>query len=237
MLSWKRIGSHRSVQVTAGVVAAEYLRFVFKTSRLTLDPPDIYDHIDANLPIILAVWHGQHLLVPFLRRPYHRSKVLISRHRDGAINAAAVEHLGAGTIRGSGDTGGRFDRKGGVGAFQGMRSALDEGYSVVLTADVPKIARVAGHGIVMLSKFSGRPIFPLAYATSRRWVLHNWDRTTINLPFSRGAAVCGEPIRVPADADDATLEQYRVAVENGLNAATEHAYALVDRKGGDVGRG
>jgi lysophospholipid acyltransferase (LPLAT)-like uncharacterized protein len=118
-----------------------------------------------------------------------------------------------------------------------MRDALAEGYSVALTADVPKIARVAGRGIVMLARETGRPIYPLALATSRRYILDNWDRTTINLPFSRGAAVTGEPIRVPAGADDAALEMHRRQVEDGLNRATARAYAIVDRKGGDAGRG
>src|SRR5690242_21752351 len=109
-----------------------------------------------------------------------------------------------------------------------MLDALADGYSVALTADVPKIARVAGLGIVMLARESGRPIFPVAIATSRRYVLHNWDKTTINLPFSRGAAVCGEPVHVPADATDAVLELYRQQVEDNLNTATERAYTIVD---------
>ena len=108
---------------------------------------------------------------------------------------------------------------------------------MALTADVPKVARVAGMGIVMLARDSGRPIYPVALATSRRYVLHNWDRTTINLPFSRGAAVCGEPVHVPADATDEMLEPCRRQVEDNLNAATERAYAIADRKGGDAGRG
>ena len=102
---------------------------------------------------------------------------------------------------------------------------------------MPKVARRAGRGIVLLARESGRPIFPVALATSRRYVLDNWDRTTINLPFSRGAAVCGEPVHVPADATDAMLEQYRRQVEDNLNAASARAYAMVDRKGGDAGRG
>src|SRR5690242_9228294 len=112
-----------------------------------------------------------------------------------------------------------------------MLDALADGYSVALTADVPKIARVAGLGIVMLARESGRPIFPVATATSRRYVLGNWDKTTINLPFSRGAAVCGEPVRVPPDADDAAMERYRRQLEENLNRATARAYAIVDRKG------
>ena len=89
----------------------------------------------------------------------------------------------------------------------------------------------------MLARESGRPIFPVALTTRRRYVLNNWDRTTINLPFSRAAAVCGEPIWVPADADDEALEQYRRQVENNLNAATARAYAIADNRGGDAKRG
>ena len=118
----------------------------------------------------------------------------------------AAERLGVGTIRGSGAHGGELHRKGGVSAFREMLGALEEGYNVALTADVPKVARVAGLGIVKLAQHSGRPIYPVAIATSRRMELNNWDRTAINLPFGRGAGVAGEPIACRADADDAALE-------------------------------
>lgn len=230
MLSWKRIGRQRWVQVAAGTLAAEYLRFVYKTTRYVIDPPDGYARIDANQPVILAMWHGQHFMGPFARRQGDRGKVLISHHRDAEINAIAAERLGIETIRGSGDIGGEFIRKGGLGAFRQMLDTLRAGDSVALTADVPKIARRAGRGIVMLARESGRPIFPIALATSRRYVLHNWDKTTINLPFSRGAAVCGEPVHVPADAGDTAMEGYRRQLEDNLNNATARAYAIVDRK-------
>ena len=68
-----------------------------------IEPPDVYARIDAELPVIVAMWHGQHFMAPFMRRPGDRGKVLISRHRDGEINAIAAERLGIETIRGSGD--------------------------------------------------------------------------------------------------------------------------------------
>ena len=95
------------------------------------------------MPVILAMWHGQHFLMPFVRqanKPTHRAKVLISRHRDGELNARAAEKLGIGTIRGSGAHGGDFHRKGGAAAFTQMLDALEEDYNVALTADVPKIS-------------------------------------------------------------------------------------------------
>lgn len=218
------------VQHAVGLLTAEFLRLVWFTNRFSFDPPDIYELVEPQMPAIFVFWHGQHFLTPFIRtKQSHRAKVLISRHRDGEFNAIAAERLGVGTIRGSGDHGSAFQRKGGVGAFKEMVRALEQGYNVALTADVPKRSRIAGLGIIMLARESGRPIMPFAMATSRYWRLKNWDRTTINLPFGRGAVVGGEIIMVPPDADAATMEALRARLEASLNDATRRAYAQVGR--------
>jgi lysophospholipid acyltransferase (LPLAT)-like uncharacterized protein len=237
LVSLRRLTSLPAVQKTVGVLAAEYLRLVWKTSRVRVDPPDAYDAIERDLPIIIAMWHGQHFLMPFIRRPHHRGKVLISRHRDGEINAIAAEHLGIETIRGSGTHSPDFHKKGGVSAFNQMLAALKDGYSVALTADVPKVARVCGRGIVKLASISGRPIYPMAIATHHRIELRNWDRTAINLPFGRAGGVAGTPIYVPADADEAMLASAQQAVQAALNAATARAYELADRPDREIPRG
>jgi lysophospholipid acyltransferase (LPLAT)-like uncharacterized protein len=229
MLSSRRIARTPALQRIAGGLAAEYLRFVWHTSRLTLDPPDLYEMVTPQLPVIVAMWHGQHFMVPFLSRG-HRVKVLISRHRDGEINAYAAQRLGVVPLRGSGDHGRRFDLKGGVAAFKGMLTALNEGYTVALTADIPKVARVAGPGIIKLGQLSGRLIYPVAVATSRRMVLKNWDRSAVNLPFSRIAIVVGTPLAVAAEADDSVLESCRTLLQERLVSATDRAYGIADRK-------
>jgi lysophospholipid acyltransferase (LPLAT)-like uncharacterized protein len=238
IFSSRRIASSPVVQKAAGAVAAEYLRLVWMTNRFRTEPPDIYESIAHDLPVIVAMWHGQHFLMPFIKKTEaHKAKVLVSRHRDGEINAAAAERLGIGTIRGSGTQGQDHLKKGGISAFNEMLTALQEGYTVALTADVPKVARVCGLGIVKLASVSGRAIYPIAVATSRRFEMSTWDRTAVNLPFGRGARVAGDPVRVPADADEAGLECARRAVERNLNAATERAYRLVDHPAGASARG
>jgi len=220
----------RWFQRAAGFLAAEYLRLVWRTNKISFDPPDVYAQVEPQMPAILVFWHGQHFLTPFVKtKDVHRAKVLISLHRDGEFNALAAERLGIGTIRGSGDHGSAFHRKGGVGAFMEMVRALEEGYNVALTADVPKRARVVGLGLIKLAKESGRPIMPFAMATSRFIQLKNWDRTTINLPFGRGAVVGIETIFVPPDADAETMEKLRAKVEATLNATTLRAYAQIGR--------
>lgn len=228
----KRIFATSAAQSVVGSIAAWYLRLVWYSSRHTLEPSNIYDAVE--MPMIMAMWHGQHFLTPFIRRrnvAKHRAKVLISRHRDGELNARAAEKLGIGTIRGSGAHGGDFHRKGGATAFTKMLDALEEGYNVALTADVPKISRIAGLGIVKLAQYSGRPIYGVAIASSRRIQLKNWDRTAINLPFGRIAFVACGPFNVARDADAATLEATRKEIEAELNRVTARAYAIVDGTG------
>lgn len=215
-------------QASVGVMAAEYLRLVRLSNTFEVDPPDIYERVNGDLPVIFAMWHGQHFMAPFFKHERWRVKSLISRHRDGTINAIAAERLGIEPIRGSGSHSRDFHRKGGVAGFRRMVEALANGCNVALTADVPKVSRVAGRGIIELARVSGRPIYPVIPATSRRIQLRNWDRSAINLPFGRFVVAVGEPLRVAADAQPAAIETARCRLEAELNATFARAYAIAD---------
>ncbi len=215
------------VQRSAGFLAAEFLRLVWLTNKFIIDPPDIYERVEPHMPIIMTFWHGHHFMMPFVKRKKYRAKVLISRHSDGEINAIAAQRLNVGAVRGSGDHGSEFQRKGGVSAFKEMLRTLNEGCNMAVTADVPKVSRKAGLGIIMLARESGRPIMPIAIATSRFRRLNNWDRSVIHLPFGRGAAVIGDLIRVPPDANNEIMEQARQDLERSLNDVTARAYAAI----------
>jgi len=228
--SSREITSSPAVQRTIGTLGAWYLRLVWNTSTNVLEPADIYERVET--PAIIAMWHGQHFLMPFIKTAdaAHKAKVLISRHRDGEVNAIAAEKLGIGTIRGSGAHNGEFHRKGGAVAFTEMLDALKDGYNVAMTADVPKISRISGMGVIKLAQHSQRPIYAVAIASSRRKELKNWDRTAINLPFSRIAVVASDQLRVDADADAATLEAKRLELQNELNRLTRRAYEIADQR-------
>jgi lysophospholipid acyltransferase (LPLAT)-like uncharacterized protein len=235
---WRTLRKSELVRRSLGYTLAGYLRSVARSVRFEVEPANIYEIAEREMPIILTFWHGQHFLAPFIMKSHHRAKVLISRHADADINAIAAEALGVGTIRGSGATNARdFHRKNAVGAMREMIDALAEGTNVALTADVPKISRVAGRGVVALARHSGRPIYPIAIATSRRIVAKSWDRASIDLPFGRGGAVAAEPIRVAPDADDAGLEAARKLVQERLNAATARAEKLAGRTSEGGGHG
>jgi lysophospholipid acyltransferase (LPLAT)-like uncharacterized protein len=221
----KRITRSRAVQETLGFLVAGYLKFVQRTNRFVMEPADAYDRVE--MPVIAAMWHGQHFMIHFAKRPQDRAASLVSRSGDGEFNAVALRHLGVRAIRGSGARGRDIRKKGGAQAMRAMLRALSDGEMVVMTADVPKISRICGQGIVTLSQLSGRPIVPVAVVTSRRIDFDSWDRASIGLPFGRGAMVLGDPIHIPREADKQTLESLRKTVERELDRVHERAYALI----------
>jgi lysophospholipid acyltransferase (LPLAT)-like uncharacterized protein len=221
----KRITRSRAVQETLGFLVVGYLKFVQRTNRFVMEPADAYDRVE--MPVIAAMWHGQHFMIHFAKRPQDRAASLVSRSGDGEFNAVALRHLGVRAIRGSGARGRDIRKKGGAQAMRAMLRALSDGEMVVMTADVPKISRICGQGIVTLSQLSGRPIVPVAVVTSRRIDFDSWDRASIGLPFGRGAMVLGDPIHIPREADEQTLESLRKTVERELDRVHERAYALI----------
>src|SRR5690606_361443 len=113
----KRILRSRPVQETLGLIVASYLKLVERTNRLVMEPADAYERI-GPMPVIAAMWHGQHFMIHFAKRPQDRAASLVSRSADGEFNAIALRHLGIRAIRGSGARGRDIRKKGGVSAMR-----------------------------------------------------------------------------------------------------------------------
>lgn len=218
----------RKLNRLAGGVLAGLISLVQRTSRVVYEPEDALERLGADHPLIVAVWHGQFMLSSGFRpSPEVKVAAMVARHGDAELVGAAMERFGVELIRGAGAGGRRKDR-GGVHALRQAVRALKDGYSVVMTADVPPgPARRAGVGIVTIARLSGRPIVPCAAASSRFRSLDTWSRMTINLPGSKIAYVAGDPIWVAPDAGEAELELARQQLERSLTAATRRAYEIV----------
>lgn len=206
------------------------LSFIYRTNPPVAESDDLVAAVDGEMPVIIALWHGQQLLAQFVKPGDAPVAAVVSRSADAEINARVLQKADVHVIRGSG---GRERtqtvRKGGVRALKGMRDALKRGLNVVTIADISKgTPRQAGPGIVTLAKLSGRPIVPMAIATSRFHIVKkSWDKTTINLPFGRACLKLGHPIHVPRDASEQDLEELRQTVTDELNCVTEQAYRAV----------
>jgi 3-deoxy-D-manno-octulosonic-acid transferase len=205
---------------------ARYIRFVHRSSKLVTEPADLDSYLIRQHPVIMAMWHGQFLMLPKIKPVGIGVRIMVARHGDAEVIGATLERFGMELIRGAGAGRRQRDRGGARALREGLRS-LEQGHALALTADVPPgPARVCGLGIVTLARLSGRPIVPAAAATTRYCALDTWSRFTINLPFGTLAMVAGRPITVPADADAAAMEATRLSVEQELNRVTARAYEL-----------
>jgi 3-deoxy-D-manno-octulosonic-acid transferase len=207
-------------------IATGLIHVVKTTSRTIHEPPDLIEKMRTQVPFIMAMWHGQFMMLADLNTREFNVSAMVARHGDAEVMAHVLSNFGISSIRGAG-AGRRKRNRGGAYALRAAHRALEDGTIVAMTADVPSSKpRVAGEGIVTLARLSGRPIIPVAAATSRYAVLNTWSKMTVNLPFSTLAVVSGDPIFVPPDADEATLESARLAVERSLNTITARAYEL-----------
>lgn len=214
-------------------LGAAWIRFVYATGKYEhVNEAVAQAHWDANTPFIGTFWHNRLFLIIHGWRSGGKVYTLISRHGDGQLITDVMGHMGVDVVRGSAASMGKKRKdRGGTAAFLEMISVLKGNASIGFTPDGPKGPRYrAKDGAVMLAKLSGAPILPATYSAKRAIVLDSWDRFMIPLPFSRGVYLWGNPISVPADADDAMLEQKRLELEEEMIRITAEADRMMGRK-------
>jgi len=214
-------------------LGAAAIRFIYATGRYEhMNEEVARAHWDAKTPFIGTFWHNRLFLIVHGWRSDGKVYTLISRHGDGNLITNVMSHMDVDVVRGSAASMGKKHKdRGGTTAFLEMISVLKGNASIGFTPDGPKGPRYrAKDGAVMLAKLSGVPILPATYSAKRAIVLNSWDRFMIPLPFSKGVFLWGNPITVPADADDAVLEQKRLEVEQEMIRITAEADRMMGRE-------
>ena len=161
-------------------------------------------------PAIYALWHGyQWGLGLFENEIRPKTNILISKSNDGEIIARLCDHLGFSLIRGS-------LKRGGDTALREMITAFENGENIAFTVDGPKgPCQKVKKGLIKLAKLSKAPIIPFVPYTSKKITFNSWDKCQVPTRFFLKASIIyGDPIYVPADADDTVEEEYRQKVEN-----------------------
>jgi 3-deoxy-D-manno-octulosonic-acid transferase len=126
----------RPLQVAAAPVLINYIKFVIRTSTVVSDPPDWLAQAQALHPSIIALWHGQFLLLPGIYPPVIPGRAMVSRDDDAEALARVLRYFGLALICGAGAGTRRRDR-GGAEAAHGAVASLREGFSISMTADIP----------------------------------------------------------------------------------------------------
>ena len=163
-------------------------------------------------PYVVAFWHGSMVVGWMLHRPEPGEKVaaLVSRSEDGEILSAALDRWGYSLIRGSSHAGGKE-------AMKLMTDALANGNSLCVTPDGPTGPRHAMKmGAVRAAQRSRVPLFLAGIAIGRKKILRSWDQFEIPLPFSNVSVWYSDPIIVPEELQDASLDEFLAGTESQL---------------------
>jgi hypothetical protein len=167
-------------------------------------------------PFIYCIWHGK-ILIPIFAHRHENVHAMVSLHTDGEMIAHTLHRLGIPTIRGS-------STRGAQRAAAEMIRALKRGTICALMPDGPKGPRhVFKAGAIAIAQKSGAYLLPFTFACSNLFQFKSWDRFTIPLPFSKSAAIYGEPIAVPADLTEDEFEKFRLMVESKMLELEKYA--------------
>ena len=116
----KRWGRGPVAHEVLGFLFAAYLRFIRRANRFVQEPADLEAFLTREAPVIVAMWHGQHLMITYARpKSIARAAALISLSRDAGAQAVALRHLGVAAGPGLGGKTGPLPAEGrGAGAAQ-----------------------------------------------------------------------------------------------------------------------
>lgn len=171
---------------------------------------------------IYVVWHESVLAAGFYRD--EAIHALASQSFDGELISRTLMGLGWPTpARGS-------SSRGGSAGLSEMQGFLDQGDHVLLTVDGPRgPRRVAKDGAIKLSRLSGHPVVPVAFACRPQPRLKTWDRMVIPPPFARGVFCFGGELRF-ASQDKNPAEDLR-QLQTGLDQAVVDAEKFMEEGG------
>lgn len=205
----KKILKHPITQYGLSWLLAAYIALVKFSSRIDRHiHPEALPYMQGKQNGIFAFWHGRMMLLPAFCPPRRQMHVLISLHRDGLLISQVIAHFGQKTVSGSSSRGGKE-------AVTGILKLLEAGDNISITPDGPRgPVHVAAQGVASIAKFSGRPVLPVTFHSSRAKEMRSWDRFMLALPFGRIRFLVGKPLHIAEDVPD---EQARTTIEQAMN--------------------
>ncbi|HEX8130988.1 MAG TPA: lysophospholipid acyltransferase family protein [Pyrinomonadaceae bacterium] len=188
------------------------INLIGRTTRFSVEGWEHWEAATAGgqQPIYTS-WHNRVFLSTYFWRR-RGIVVMTSRSFDGEYIARFIQRFGYGAARGS-------SSRGAVGALVEMVKLMRRGRPAGFTIDGPRGPRyVAKMGAVLLAKKTGAPVLPFSVNAERYYAAPSWDNFQVPYPFTRARVLIAPPIRVPPDADEATLEAKRAELQRALNA-------------------
>ncbi|HVW24348.1 MAG TPA: DUF374 domain-containing protein [Polyangiaceae bacterium] len=203
------------------------VRIWVSTLRVRVETPEGFV---AHRARAFAFFHGQQMALLGARKLARGAVVLVSRSRDGDLQAGVMTALGFRVLRGS-------SSRGGAPALSGLVRALAQGEAIAVSVDGPRGPRyVAKAGVAAAASAAAAALYPAASAARRALTLaRTWDGFEVPLPFSTVAVVVGaavsaaqarrEPARLAAAIADCRARAALVAQVAPVKASPSGASA------------
>jgi lysophospholipid acyltransferase (LPLAT)-like uncharacterized protein len=231
----KNILRNDGVQAVLGWLLGSYLRLVLATVRWRHENLACVEPVLAGPSGAIALfWHGRIPLCLATAPQWWRkgTRALVSPSSDGEFIAQALAMSRFPAIRiSSAKKGDAAKARQAVAAIREAVSWVQGGGALVVTPDGPRGPNeVIAPGALQIARRSGQPVFLMGIAASPAMQMDTWDRIMWAAPFGRGAVVWDGPLFVPADADEAAIQELIGNWSARLSAATRRAETLVGRK-------
>lgn len=200
-----------------------------KTLKITRVNADQFDELRRNgKNVVVAFWHGSMFVGWFLHRPQTNWNVsaLVSQSNDGEFLSTILERWNYKMIRGSSHIGGKD-------AMQLMVDEVEKGNSLVITPDGPRGPRhEMKMGAVRVAQRTGVPLILVGISASKKKQLRSWDKFDVPRMFSSVVAKYSEPIVVPKELNNESLDEFKRTIQNRMMMLVEEASELSIHKGG-----
>ena len=209
----KKLGETKFILKLVSNIFYYYAKFVGHTTKWTTQGiEDFHKIAKQNGGVILVIWHGRAVMLPFFKQKNLPLDALVSPHRDGQMIAGLLKKFGIGVIDGSTNENAK------AGALELMRT-LKKDHSICIIPDGPRGPRMhMKRSPIFYAWKTGKPIIAASYSIKNAKIITKaWDQMMIPLPFSQGVCKTAEPLYIPASANEEELENYRIELENRLN--------------------
>ena len=95
----------RLIDRLAGATLARYIRYVRRTSRGIPEMDAIVEENIRHHPCIVAMWHGEFMLLPLIKPANKPTDIMLARHSDAEFLGEALKRFDMQLIRGAGAAG------------------------------------------------------------------------------------------------------------------------------------
>lgn len=178
--------------------------------------------------VVAALWHQEVFSVAYNYRRFH-GHTLASVSDFGKVISRMLELCNFTVFRGGS---GSKSRRTSVlrELIEHMQTSPRVIYGLTVDGSRGPVHRVKP-GCVLIARACRAPIVVVRTWYRRGITIPTWDRTQIPLPFNRKLTLAAGPYWIAPDADDETVEAFRLHIENELLELTDRGFSAMGSRG------